>query len=117
VLFRSDPIDKNNPRKLRFVVQESGQLKAVSDASISRKVRKPSTDSVDQKRWNDLYWAAKRSNSKAGSTFNQLSVRFKKEFGKYPPRDLYNMPTQRDDWKRGVRDVDYRDLVPRPVDV
>ena len=105
-----EEIDRNNPRKLRFIRQESGSLKEIPDASLKKQGKKVSLDSVAQKRWNGLYWASKNSKSSRAMTFNQLKAAYKREYGEYPPPGLKFMPKRTNDWKRQARDVSIKYL-------
>lgn len=98
-----EPIEKTNPRKLRFVVQQTGKLVEFKDDFKPK--RKPSTSSQEQKQWDRLFWAARNSKSERGQNFNQLRGAYLRAHGKYPPDNLTNMPKDKSDWGRRVRDV------------
>lgn len=96
-----EEIEKNNPKRLRFVVESGGDLVTIPDATLSKSKRKVSTDSIEQKRWDRLYYASLNSKGR-GSNFNQLRARYKKEHGEYPPDNLNRMPLDDMDWGRKI---------------
>jgi superfamily II DNA or RNA helicase len=100
-----EPIDQNNPRKLRFVVQESGQLEEFKEDGKSSAPRKVSTDSKEQKQWDRLFWAATNSKSPRGQNFNQLRASYLRAHGDYPPDGLNNMPKDPADMGRKVKEL------------
>lgn len=97
-----EPVSETNPRKLRMVVQESGHLVPFEDDF--KQPRKKRVDN-DQKKWDDLYWASRRSKGDRASNFNQLKAQFEFKYKKPLPPNLLNMPIDSTDWKRKVRDV------------
>jgi hypothetical protein len=100
-----EPIDQNNPRKLRFVVQESGKLVEWEGDGKTSAPRKVSTDSKEQKQWDRLFWAATNSKSPRGQNFNQLRASYLRAHGKYPPDSLNNMPKDPADLGRKVKEL------------
>jgi len=103
-----EPVNETNPRKLRLVVQESGALVPFEDDF--KQPRKPSTASAEQKQWDALYWASRKSKSDRASNFNQLKAAYRRKYRKDPPDNLFNMPLSSSDWKRKVRDVSMTSL-------
>jgi superfamily II DNA or RNA helicase len=104
-----EPINKNNPRKMRFVVQENGQLRTVPESMMRPKKRKVSTESIEQKRWNDIYFASRRSKSNRAMTFGQAAAVYEQTHG-VKPVGLKFMPVDPLDWGRKIRDVSPKDL-------
>lgn len=96
-------------RGARMVVQKNGSLVARNgDILKPRKVaQKPDTVRL----WEQCYHRCKRKNK----TFKQARGLFFMENHYWPPDSLPLMPKHPDDWKRGVADVEYRDLIPKEM--
>lgn len=104
-----EPISVTNPNRMRTVIQEDGQLREVEN--ISRlgqpKKRAVKIDS-DQRQWNSIFWAARKSERMNGMTFKQARALYHKRHGKYPPDDLKFMPKDKRDLERRIKAVDMR---------
>lgn len=104
-----EPLSVTNPGRMRRIIQADGKLVEVEN--ISRlgddpKKRKASTRSKEQKRWDSIFWAARRSGSLRPMTFKQAMAVYNKKFGEYPPRNLKLMPTNALDFDRKIRAID-----------
>ena len=111
-----EPLSVTNPSRMRTIIQESGELIEVEnitrlDSDPPKKERKPSTDSKEQKQWNQMFWKARNSSSTRASTFEQLRYLYKSEFGSWPPSGLKFMPVDPADMKRKVRAIPMDSLI------
>ena len=93
-----EDIKKTNPKRLRYVVQEDGNLQTIDPKKVKK--RQGKDISIEQRQWNSVYFAGK--NSKKKLTFNQIKVWYKRKFGTYPPKGLTFMPKAESDWSRRV---------------
>lgn len=105
-----EPITKTNPRKMRFVVQESGALKTVPESAMRPKKRKASTASQEQKNWDSIWFGARNSKSNRAMTFEQAAYMYRNKFKSELPSNLNRLPIDKADWKRKIRDVSPADL-------
>ena len=107
-----EEVDKNNPGKIRYVVESGGQLVELPDSKIRIKKKKKELSGREkiQRQWDKLYYPSFQSKGR-GCTFNQLRGRYKKEYGEYPPSNLNNMPIDAADWNRKAKHVQKRDLI------
>jgi len=102
-----------NPGRMRKVIQMDGRVVEVEN--ITRlgeepKKRKASTKSIEQKQWDSIFWAARKSTSARPMTFNQAMAIYMKKFGDRPPRNLKNMPRDPADFGRKIRAIDFSSL-------
>lgn len=93
-------------KSVRFVIQESGELKKHSNPFFKKRKERISDDTSDK--WKQCYFQMR--NAKWPATFNQAVSFFVKKHGYYPPKDLPLMPKSNSDWDRRVKDVSYKDL-------
>lgn len=107
-----EEITVNNPRKLRFVYQQNGQLKEIDESELVRKPRKQNQTSPEQQAWNAIFWAARKSqDSRVSSrTFRSGRELYRQRTGKPLPSKLSLLPKYDEDWDRRIRDVDFVDL-------
>ena len=87
-------------KRVRRIVQLNGQIVDVEAAPAAN------VDNVQlsQKRWDKLYWSAKKKKGDGGMTFRQMREIYKKTYNSYPPKNLKNMPLDDLDWARRVKD-------------
>lgn len=108
-----ESIQTNNPNKIRFVYQQDGELITLTDKDLAPKGKREKKNlTTEQRAWNQIFWAAKKSNKQTGMTFSQARGLFFRRIGKPLPRGLPLTPKHDLDWNRRIRDVDFRDLVP-----
>lgn len=107
-------LEKTNPGRMRKVIQADGTLIEVEN--ITRlgeepKKKKTSTESIEQKQWNSIFWAARNSTAKNGMTFKQAQGAYYRKFKAWPPPNLKFMPKDAADFDRRIRAVDFTNLI------
>jgi DNA repair protein RadD len=99
--FKSD-------RRYRLIVEQTGQLREV-DGRVY--VKPPHIEiNVNQRRWDELYYSARRSNSNRPMSFAAAAHIFKSKYGVWPPKGLRRLPQTKEEWGRKIRHVDTREL-------
>lgn len=106
-------VSKTNPGRLRKIIQADGTLVEVENLSTMAepKKKKASTESIEQKQWNSIFWAARNSTAKNGMTFKQAQGAYYRKFKAWPPPNLKFMPKDAADFDRRIRAVDFTNLI------
>lgn len=98
---------------VRYVIQESGRLKAVEGDLVAKRKVKMKDDTAAL--WESCYRRCR--NAKRPMSFMQVRGLFVKDNHYYPPENLPFMPKNKGDWRRKVKEVGYDDLIPREAPV
>lgn len=97
-------------KRERIIVQEDGTLGKV-EGRVFKPLKKPKQVSVEQKKWDSLFWACHKSDKPfwRSATFKQLAGMYKKDMERWPD-GLKRTPRDRDTWNQRVRETDWREL-------
>lgn len=98
---------------VRYVIQESGRLKAVEGDLVAKRKIKMKDDTAAK--WEQCYRRCR--NAKRPMSFMQVRGLFVKDNHYYPPENLPFMPKNKGDWRRKVKEVGYNDLIPKEAPV
>lgn len=96
-------------KAVRVIVQQNGELKRVT-GRIHPKAKEKPTLSVEQKRWDALFFGSRNSKSKNALNFRQARAIYERDYGEPPPDNLKRMPRNKLDELRRIREVEWRDL-------
>lgn len=109
-----EDILKTNPRKLRYVIQKSGELVELDQLAVRKKKREQDARrksvSVEQKQWNAIFFGTLRTNRANSATFKQLRYLYFKEHKSWPPKNLVHMPIHESDFSRKIKSVSREDM-------
>jgi len=94
---------------IRYIIQRSGDLVPTPGDVFPRRKTKMTSDTLSQ--WIKIYHQMR--NAKKPKSFRQALAYFKHLHHYEPPHDLPLMPKERRDFTRKIRDVPFRDLIPR----
>ncbi len=97
-------------KRTRLIVQQDGKLVELKDGELPTKTREQDSIELSQKRWDGIFWSARKSKSERPMNFNQAVAAYKRKYKIYPPKTLKRMPLDPEDFKRKIRDISMGDL-------
>lgn len=99
-----------NPNRMRTVIQEDGTLVEVDNMTrLGEAKKKVAAISQEQKQWNSIFWASRKS-AKSKLTFKQARMVYFNRYGDFPSKNLKLMPKNPRDYERIIKAVDMSSL-------
>lgn len=95
-------------KRSRAIIQKDGSLVEVEGKFY--KERKKSEDSIEQKRWDKLFWQTKKSRHPNPRSFKAMAHIYKNKYGSWPPWTLKRMPLTKEVWNESPRWAEWQDL-------